>query len=1651
MRKLSRILPIIAVIVLLLGVVSVGHAQTPEDPVLVANTGQAAGPDLATATDRAAYAQSFTTGSNPDGYFLSSVDVGLAAGSGVTAEVALWWSNRWELAPDGGYRNYPLRKLTTLSAPSIDNDASTLERFSTSDVLLLPDTTYWIAVTRTGGADAGLSVGATSSGDAVDAGGMAGFSVGNNVWVPGTPTSTSPLAPRWADYTSSVDATMKIGLRGTEATRPPGPYATNRNEYTYAAAAETSSSISRYATSFGTSFAPSASELTSVVLSVAAESGVTPRVAIHADSSGSPAASAVTNGTLTAPTDLSRVLGAPGRAEFTTSTAISLAANTVYWVVLDVGSGSGKLSVSTTESNFNDGASAGTWIIAYTMKAYNGSSWSSDSDGRSFRMALNGRTDQDASYFNSRRVLIGLPQVGVEVAAEIYEPCECGRIKNALWQWQRGETSDGTFTDIPADEGGTSSGYLPAAADLGKWLKALVTYENAFGPNKSVSGVSANPVLSQPIISNAGQIGDLNYELRTERTSGIVRVAQAFTTGENSSGYSLKALRFGIGLDAEVSALSWALYADNAGEPAAAPLFSEVPVPADNVEVDPYTFEELSHPGLSLEPDTKYWAVLTSSPLTEGTSASIILRGISEWGDHVILDGPAAELDPGSEPDWTIDFPPPALTATEPREWGPYISALELEGKIVVLMSVLTYPEVTATFEQASYTVAEGATQSVTVTLSADPERTVTVPIEATPQDGAAAADYSVPASVTFDAGETSKSITFTAAQDTRDDEGESVLLSFGDLPGAVLAGASTETTLSITDDDVPEVNFGDSTYAVSEGGTVSVEVTLTSALTSAVTVPITATPQGDTTTADYSVPSGVTFDAGETSKAFTFTGATDAVEDDGESVLLALGTLPGTVQTGTVNEATVSIHETAPGCQAGDLWCANVVYSGSAASNATKPSGRKLLVWGSGGGDMFQFAYKGNTYEVLSGTLGPNPGGGTYVRPPFHIPERSKALLSVFHHRPEERQTRWDVPNKDYLDWTLYISTGTGDDFVEARLPLNEAKFCCGHLWRWHGHDLYHLNDAWTATKEYRLRIVRDLSADRTPEVLGPPLHLRTPGATRHNALVHWVRPQMRNDAAPPGVSYKVQWKKFGHNWDWPPAVSQQDYQPPAGKESLSRLISGLTANTFYDVRVIAVNDDGDSAPSNVLRFRTDTIPPRSQNQAANSPATGGPGITGTVRAGETLTATTDGIEDEDGLTGAVFSYQWVRQDLATFDDTDIEGATGSTYTVTDDDEGKAIKVRVTFTDDAGNEESLTSYARLSAPLLVIPDEEETPESSEAREAEGEQETPLTATIHDAPESHDGQEDFSFELRFSEDPKTGFSYVTLKDHAFTVTGGEVDGARRLEEGKNIRWEIRVEPVSSGDVTVVLPATTDCEADGAVCTDDGRMLSGGLEITVSGPGSRQQAANTPATGEPAISGTARVGETLTADTSGIADEDGLTNVSYSYQWVSDDTDIDGATDSSYTLSADDVGKTINVRVSFEDDAGNEESVTSAATATAAARPSLTASVLNAPQSHNGSDDFTFELRFSEEPKEDFSYKTLKDHAFTVTGGEVDGARRLVSGSNIRWEITVTPDSSGDVTVKLPVTKDCDADGAICTEDGRMLSEPLEITVNGPGQ
>ena len=107
---------------------------------------------------------------------------------------------------------------------------------------------------------------------------------------------------------------------------------------------------------------------------------------------------------------------------------------------------------------------------------------------------------------------------------------------------------------------------------------------------------------------------------------------------------------------------------------------------------------------------------------------------------------------------------------------------------------------------------------------------------------------------------------------------------------------------------------------------------------------------------------------------------------------------------------------------------------------------------------------------------------------------------------------------------------------------------------------------------------------------------------------------------------------------------------------------------------------------------------------------------------------------------------------------------------------------------------------------------------------------TPLTASFEQVPAEHDGTT-FVFHVRFSEDPAV--SYLVLKEESFDVTGGKVDKARR-RDGRNDLREIHVEPSGNGDVTVSLPPPTDCNADGAICTADGRPLSNANSVTVRG-------------------------------------------------------------------------------------------------------------------------------------------------------------------------------------------------------------------------
>ena len=402
------------------------------------------------------------------------------------------------------------------------------------------------------------------------------------------------------------------------------------------------------------------------------------------------------------------------------------------------------------------------------------------------------------------------------------------------------------------------------------------------------------------------------------------------------------------------------------------------------------------------------------------------------------------------------------------------------------------------------------------------------------------------------------------------------------------------------------------------------------------------------------------------------------------------------------------------------------------------------------------------------------------------------------------------------------------------------------------------------------------------------------------------------------------------------------------------------------------------------------------------NSPATGQPTISGTAQVDETLTASTSAIADTDGLTNVSYNYQWLSSR-----DTEIQGATDSTYKLVSADEGKIIKVRVSFTDDADNPETLTSEATSAVTARS------NNLATGAPTISGTAQVDETLTAHTSGiADQDGLDNISY------------SYQWIAGDA------DIPGARSSTY-----------TVSDSDVGQTIRVRVDF-------TDDA-----GNEESLTSAATAEVAPrpNNAATGAPTISGTAQVDETLTASTSGIADADGLDNVSYSYQWIAGDADISGAGGSTYTVRDADIGKIIKVRVSFTDDAGNAETLTSQATDVVSGPPAapLTASLANETTFHNGTDSFTFELRFSDEVK--LSYKTLRDHSLTVTGGTVTKAQRMDKPSNIHWRITVEPDSSADMTVVLPATEDCDDQGAICTEDCRRLSNRLELTVSGPGQ
>ena len=396
------------------------------------------------------------------------------------------------------------------------------------------------------------------------------------------------------------------------------------------------------------------------------------------------------------------------------------------------------------------------------------------------------------------------------------------------------------------------------------------------------------------------------------------------------------------------------------------------------------------------------------------------------------------------------------------------------------------------------------------------------------------------------------------------------------------------------------------------------------------------------------------------------------------------------------------------------------------------------------------------------------------------------------------------------------------------------------------------------------------------------------------------------------------------------------------------------LTATQDDSGATVAIQDDSNTnspnaanlsldVGSNTLRVTVTAETGREKNYRVvvtrapppNTPATGAPAITGVPQAGKVLTAGFGTIADEDGLPSGSgnFTYQWVRVDADGVSNPRNRGANAPTYTPVAGDAGKKIKVKVSFTDDRG-------YAEGPLPSAVYPSSGTVLAAAGACPADRDWCSTLTVGSF-----------FGIVVDYY-----GFADLVPGVNGLTIPNDDLDD-KTIDYGDTtwligaIRTEIR--NLGGSDVVAIaldayLPRGSVFNLGGTTFTADATSeqtttghyswpLPAGFawieaqDVTVS-----VKVANFAATGRPGVSGTAQVGQELTATTDGISDGDGTTKAeagdtgyAYAWQWIrvdgSTETEIPGETSKTYTLVAADDGKNVKVKaVSFKDDRDNAE-------------------------------------------------------------------------------------------------------------------------------
>ena len=435
----------------------------------------------------------------------------------------------------------------------------------------------------------------------------------------------------------------------------------------------------------------------------------------------------------------------------------------------------------------------------------------------------------------------------------------------------------------------------------------------------------------------------------------------------------------------------------------------------------------------------------------------------------------------------------------------------------------------------------------------------------------------------------------------------------------------------------------------------------------------------------------------------------------------------------------------------------------------------------------------------------------------------------------------------------------------------------------------------------------------------------------------------------------------------------------------------------------------------NSITTVTTYTLTVRRLGSPTQQAATGTPVIRGTARVGATLTLDASGIEDANGTYFAEigwpqhwFGVSWYV-DTSTSDNPNVVRIIGSGGKVTLDDshEGERIYVRVSFRDDLGNPETLVSdrTTAVQPQQLVI-------------SGDGVVTGSRCDYVFPAGPHCDGETS----ARNVGNPlkvHTSAGLNVTSQATFSVTNPTT--VTRLDEFGALHRASYVFDITSGGQLRTVAGETYPHVEGPLCkrrtgTEPHRCDAGTIRSWSLDP---VYVEVTAATGD-GKGGTYRIpvwvlGHPSAVPVSSASDLRCDGNRCYGRKLAPGQELYEPGFTPTYRY-----GGGAPLQASFED----------------------------VPQAHDGKTAFTLRLMLSE-PVETHA-DAFRDDVFQVKGGSVTGAA-LVGGSDAQWQITVAPDGNDAVSVVLPSTTDCAAAGAVCTGDGRALSEMAAAAVAGPGQ